>query len=136
MKKLLLLLTILLGALTAQADGYSYLTFVTTDGTKTSVPSSSLSITLSGTTLTAGSNTFTLSNLSKMYFTTTDESSTTAINSVDAAEGQPVEVTTIDGRHVGTYSTVAEATASLPKGIYVIRSKTASAIKLKIENRK
>ena len=37
MKKILLLLTMLVGTLTAQAEDYTYLTFETTDGEKVSV---------------------------------------------------------------------------------------------------
>ena len=73
MKKLFLLLAFMIGALTVQAADYTYLTFETTDRAKVSVEASSLSITISGTTLTAGSQKFTLSNLSKMYFSTSDE---------------------------------------------------------------
>ena len=69
MKKLFLLLAFMIGALTVQAADYTYLTFETTDRAKVSVEASSLSITISGTTLTAGSQKFTLSNLS----TTSDE---------------------------------------------------------------
>ena len=72
MKKVLLFLTFMIGMLTAHAEEYAYLTFKTTDGAKISVPASSLTITISGTTLTAGSQSFTLSNLSKMYFSTSD----------------------------------------------------------------
>ena len=63
----------MIGTLTAHATDYTYLTFETTDGTKISVEASSLSITISGTTLTVGSQKFTLSNLSKMYFSTSNE---------------------------------------------------------------
>ena len=65
MKKLIVLLLMMMGALAVHADNYTYLTFETTDGAKVSVEASSLSITISGTTLTAGSQKFTLSNLSK-----------------------------------------------------------------------
>lgn len=68
MKKILLLLTLLVGTLTAQADDYTYLTFETIDGAKASVAVENLALTISGTTLTAGSQQFTLSNLSKMYY--------------------------------------------------------------------
>ncbi len=81
MKKLFLAMA-MMGALTAQADNYTYLTFETTDGGKISVNVASLTLTVSGTTLTAGDQTFTISNLSKMYFTTSDESTTTGINGV------------------------------------------------------
>lgn len=70
----------MIGVLSAFATDYTHLTFETTDGEKISVPASSLSITISGTTLTAGSESFTLSNLSKMYFSTADE--TTGISEV------------------------------------------------------
>ena len=70
MKKIFILLTVLLATLTAQAEGYTYLTFETTDGAKASVAVENLTLTISGTTLTAGSQQFTLSNLSKMYFST------------------------------------------------------------------
>ena len=73
MKKLIVLLLMMIGTLTAHATDYTYLTFETTDGTKISVEASSLSITISGTTLTVGSQKFTLSNLSKMYFSTSNE---------------------------------------------------------------
>ena len=76
MKKIFILLTVLLATLTAQAEGYTYLTFETTDGAKASVAVENLTLTISGTTLTAGSQQFTLSNLSKMYFSTSDETAT------------------------------------------------------------
>ena len=73
MKKILLLMTILVGALTAQAeDTYTYLTFESTDGAKVSVDVSSLPVTinLDNSTLTIGNQTFVLADLSKMYFST------------------------------------------------------------------
>ena len=76
MKKLFLLLVVMTGTLAAYADEFPYLTFETTDGTKVSVTASSLTISISETTLTAGGKSFTLSDLSKMYFSTTDESTT------------------------------------------------------------
>ena len=48
MKKTILILITLVGALTTQAADYNYLTFETTDGAKVSVPVSSLSISISG----------------------------------------------------------------------------------------
>ena len=84
MKKFIVLLLMMIGTLTAHAADYTYLTFETTDGAKVSVEASSLSITISGTTLTAGSQKFTLSNLSKMYFSTSNE--TTGIDRIDNGE--------------------------------------------------
>ena len=83
MKKLFLFLTLMVGTLTAQADGYTYLTFETTDGAKTSVDVSSLPVTinLDNSTLTIGSQTFALADLSKMYFST--QSETTGFDKID-----------------------------------------------------
>ena len=82
MKKFILSFMALTGVLTAQAESYPYLTFETTDGAKISVSTTALSLSISGTTLTAGSEEFTLTNLSKMYFSETDET-VTGINAVD-----------------------------------------------------
>jgi len=84
MKKFIVLLLMMMGTLGVHADSYTYLTFETTDGAKVSVEASSLTITISGTTLTAGSQSFTLSNLSKMYFSNSDE--TTGIDRIDNGE--------------------------------------------------
>ncbi|MBO6217006.1 MAG: hypothetical protein J6N73_05085, partial [Prevotella sp.] len=64
MKKLVLFLTMMMGTLTIHAADYTYLTFETTDGAKASVSVENMTLTISGTTLTAGSQSFTLSNLS------------------------------------------------------------------------
>ncbi len=76
MKKKFLLFMAFVGALTAQAGDYTYLTFETTDGAKTSVDVSSLPVTinLDNSTLTIGNQTFALADLSKMYFSTQSES--------------------------------------------------------------
>ena len=79
MKKTIFLLTMMGGMLTAEAADYPYLTFEKTDGTKTSVSTESLTISITGTTLTAGNAAFNLADLSKMYFS---ESDVTAIESV------------------------------------------------------
>ena len=92
MKKLFLLLTVLVTTLTVQAEGYTYLTFETTEGAKASVSVENLTLTISGTTLTAGSQQFTLSNLSKMYFSTSDETATgiEEINSASIEEATDI----------------------------------------------
>ena len=72
MKKMILLLMALAGTLTMQAENaYAYLTLETTDGAKASIPVESLTLTISGNTLTTDSQTFLLSNLSRMYFSMT-----------------------------------------------------------------
>ena len=73
MKRFFLFLAMLVGVLAAQAEEYTYLTFEMMDGTKASVPVEGLTLNISGTTLTAGSQTFNLSDLSKMYFSNSNE---------------------------------------------------------------
>ena len=63
----------MMGTLSMHAADYTYLTFETIGGAKVSVSATSLTITISGTTLTAGNQSFELSNLSKMYFSTSNE---------------------------------------------------------------
>ena len=117
MKKVIVLLLMAIGALTAHADSYTYLTFETTDGAKVSVEASLLTITISGTTLTAGTQSFTLSNLSKMYFSTSNE--TTGIEAISAQNlSDATEVYDLNGRKVSK--------DQLKKGVYVIKSKSGT----------
>ena len=73
MRRRLLLLLLMMGTLSMHASDYPYLTFETTDGAKISVSSASLMLTINGTMLTVGNQSFTLTNLSKMYFSASDE---------------------------------------------------------------
>lgn len=114
MKKFFLLLTILVGTLTAQAEDYAYLTFETTDGAKASVAVADLTLTISGTTLTAGTQSFTLSNLSKMYFSNTDE--TTGIEAITSATlDEDTDIYDLQGHKV--------TKAQMQKGVYIVKTK-------------
>jgi hypothetical protein len=115
MKKILLLLTILVGTLTAQAEEYSYLTFETTDGAKASVSVSDLTLTISGTTLTAGTQSFTLSNLSKMYFSTTDESTTGIEEITSATLDKATDIYDLQGHKV--------TKEQMRRGVYIVKTK-------------
>ncbi len=118
MKKTLLLIVMMIGTLAAQADDYSYLTFETTDGSKGSVSVSNLSITISGTTLTAGSQSFTLTNLSKMYFTTTDET-TTGISEITTAElNEATAIYDLSGKQVSK--------DQMRRGVYIVKTKNGT----------
>ena len=115
MKKILLLLTLMVGTLTAQADNYTYLTFETTDGAKASVAVENLTLTISGTTLTAGSQQFTLSNLSKMYFSTADKT-TTGIEEVTAATlDEATDIYDLQGHKISK--------EQMRKGVYIVKTK-------------
>ena len=117
MKNLFLVLAFMIGTLTAHAADYTYLTFETTDGAKVSVEVSSLTIAISGTTLTAGGQSFTLSNLSKMYFSTSDETSDIKAISTDELN-EATEVYDLSGRKVSK--------DQMTKGVYVIKSKSGT----------
>ena len=114
MKKLFLLLTVLVTTLTVQAEGYTYLTFETTEGAKASVSVENLTLTINGTTLTAGSQQFTLSNLSKMYFSTSDETATgiEEINSVSIEEA--TDIYDLQGHKVSK--------EQMRKGVYIVKT--------------
>ena len=115
MKKIVIILMALVGALSVQAEEYTYLTFETTDGEKASVPVSSLSLTMSGNTLTAGSQTFTLSNLSKMYFSNSDE--TTAIEEVTTATlDETTDIYDLQGHRV--------TKDQMKRGVYIVKTQS------------
>ena len=117
MRKKLLLFMLLIGSMALHAEDYTYLTFETTDGAKVSVSVSSLSITISGTTLTAGDQSFTLSNLSKMYFSSSNE--TTGIESFTIIDGDEItEIYDLKGSKVSK--------DQMHKGVYVVKSKNGT----------
>lgn len=115
MKKFLLIMMALVGALIVQAEEYAYLTFETTDGEKASVAVSSLTLTINGNTLTAGSQTFILSNLSKMYFSNTNE--TTAIEEITTATlDEAADIYDLQG-----YKVTKE---QMKRGVYIVKTKS------------
>ena len=140
MKKLSLTLLILVGTLTAQASlasnpspmgegsDYTYLTFETTDGTKTSVDVSSLPVTinLDNSTLTIGSQTFALADLSKMYFSTQDE--TTGVSEelrVKSDEGlarRPEGESQFAAATIYDLQGLQVSKDQLRKGVYIVKS--------------
>lgn len=107
----------LAAVLTGRADDYTYLTFEMTDGGKTSVPAEELEITLDGTTLTAGGQTFALTNLSKMYFTLADE--TTGIDTVGMTDDEAIEFYDLNGRKINR--------EQLPsQGVYIAKAQNGT----------
>ena len=116
MKKLFLLLTVLVTTLTVQAEVYTYLTFETTDGAKASVSVENLTLTISGTTLTAGSQQFTLSNLSKMYFSTSDETATGIEEITSASIEEATDIYDLQGHKVSK--------EQMRKGVYIVKTKS------------
>ena len=131
MNRFFLLLTVLVGALTAHADSYPYLTFETTDGAKASIPIGnseegnvkSVEIAINGNTLTVGDQQFTLTNLAKMYFSTTDE--TAGIENVNDNESY-TEIYNLQGKRLQMSNVkcqMSDINGQLPKGVYIVKTK-------------
>ena len=97
-----------------QAEGYTYLTFETTDGAKASVSVENLTLTINGTTLTAGSQQFTLSNLSKMYFSTSDETATGIEEINSASIEEATDIYDLQGHKVSK--------EQMRKGVYIVKT--------------
>ena len=114
MKRLLFILMMMTGTLVIQAGDYPYLTFETTDGNKVSVSTESLTLTVSGTTLTAGNQSFTLVNLSKMYFSTSDESTTGISETVTADLNEVTDIYDLKGNKVSK--------SQMQKGVYIVKT--------------
>jgi hypothetical protein len=84
-KKGVALVTLATAAMvTARGADYKYMTFEMKDGTIISIEATNLLLTFEGTTLNVGTETFTLINLSKMYFSTGNE--TTGISQIENGE--------------------------------------------------
>lgn len=112
MKKLLFLALMIAGTVSAGADDYPYLTFETADGSKVSVSSSSLTITIEDGKLYAGEQEFSLADLTSMYFSASDE---TPIGEVRGDTGdQSAVIYDLQGRKVPE--------GQMRSGIYVIRT--------------
>ena len=120
MKKLMMLLTFMIGTIGMKAADYPYLTFELTDGTKASVSvSSDVVLTFSGTTLTVGSESFTLTNLSKMYFSSSDET-TTGISALETTDSNEIEdIYDLQGHKV--------TRDQMRRGVYIIKTKKGTS---------
>ena len=119
MKTKVLTLLLLLVAMMVQAADYPYLTFEMTDGQKTSVSVTSLSISIADGKLTVGGQTFDLSSLSKMYFSTASE--TTNISVVKNSQltiDDDAEIYDLQGRKVSK--------DQMRHGIYVVKTKNGT----------
>lgn len=116
LKKMGMMAAFALLGTSAMADVFHYLTFETTDGAKASVEISALSMTIDGTTLVVGNQTFPLSNLSRMYFSVSDEtSSATDIRQLDNLNWQEIlAVYDLQGHKI--------AKEKMKKGVYIVKT--------------
>ena len=119
MKTKVLTLLLLLVAMMAQAADYPYLTFEMTDGQKTSVSVTSLSISIADGKLTVGGQTFDLSSLSKMYFSTASESTDiSVVKNSQLTIDDDAEIYDLQGRKVSK--------DQMRHGIYVVKTKNGT----------
>ena len=122
MKKILLLVLLMIGTCASYADDYTYpyLVFETAGGAKTSVAVTDGTITIADGQLTIGGQTFALSDLSKMYFSTTTTGIANVHDSVNANEC--ADVYDLNGRKVLSNSQLSILNSQLSKGIYIVKS--------------
>ncbi len=115
-ERMLAMMALALASTSAMAEEYNYLTFETKNGIKASVEITDLSITVNGTTLTAGNQNFVLENLSKMYFSVSDETSTTGISRLENVASQDVTaIYDLQGHQVEK--------GKMTKGVYIVKTK-------------
>ncbi len=115
-ERILAMMVLALASTSVTAKEYNYLTFETKDGIKASVEITDLSITVNGTTLTAGNQNFVLENLSKMYFSVSDETSTTGISRLENVASQDVTaIYDLQGHQVEK--------GKMTKGVYIVKTK-------------
>ena len=108
---------VIAGTVSAMADDYPYpyLTFETADGAKTSISSTELTITIQDGKLMVGSQEFTLTDLSKMYFSVSDETE----DGIRTIDHSPLtidhDIYDLQGREVSR--------EQMKSGVYVMRTK-------------
>ena len=122
MKKIGLLLVAVACAVMAQAADYPYLVFTNTAGTNTALSVSNMTLTVNGSELTVtnaeGTQAFTLTDLAAMQFS--QDGSVTAIENVLDGE-KSVDVYSVTGVGLGSFSNLHEAAGVLPTGAYVMK---------------
>lgn len=123
---MLFLLSLFASSLAIEADDYPYLTFMKAYGSTVDLSVSNLVLTISSGQLIASdgssSSILTLSDLSKMYFSTSKTTSITDVSKSENDEG--VEAFTLSGMYIDTYSDMETAKENLQKGVFIMRSST------------
>ena len=126
-KRVMMLMVLVSLAVCANAGTYKYLEFTSTSGTKTVFDVTDLTLTVSGNNLQVtnvdGTFNLTLVDLASMQFSLTNTG--TALENILNADAE-IQVSTITGVSLGTYSSLVEACQSLSTGVYVISNGTQS----------
>jgi len=132
-KQILFTLLCILGSVSMQAADYQYLVFTKSDGTLQAVTASNLTFNISDGTMTVVSGTetvatLTLSELTKMEFSTEDPTGISEIYDSVATDSAALIYDT-HGRLVAT-GLWTDAQSRLPRGIYIVKS-SGKTVKLK-----
>lgn len=115
MKRFFLFLMVAMGTLSMQATDYPYLTFELTDGSRASVSvTTDVTLTFNGTTLTVGTQSFTLTNLSKMYFSATDETVTGISTTETTDNDEVIAIYDLRGNQISK--------AQMRHGVYLVKT--------------
>lgn len=98
----------------AHADNFGFLTLETTDGQKASLAATGLTLTVKDNSLIADDRCFPLENLYRMYFTSTDETTTGIHNPEAEINSKGAELYDLQGKRVDCNSDV--------RGVYLMRT--------------
>lgn len=126
MKQLLTILAVCLSGYCASAQGYQWLTFSLSNGSKLSVPADNVSMTYEEGRLkvktTAGSQTLNVSDLLEMSFTTVSA----GVNEVTENSPEELTVFTLEGKECGKFKSLDAVRDALSSGVYVVKSKSGN----------
>ena len=105
------------------ADDYSYLSFESTDGSAQTFTAQGLEISFSNgnAVVTSGNEQTTIALSSLVRMTFTNDSGTTAIQSLSTQSDSRYEVWTVSGVYMGQYDSRA-ALQQLTHGVYVVKN--------------
>lgn len=122
MKKILLMVLLVCAGM-VQAEEYAYLVFTNTEGTKTALSVTNLTMKVNGAQLDVtnaeGTVNFTLTDLAAMQFSIDGESLPQGIDNVLNADA-PMTVYAINGMALGSFNSMLQAVQQVGKGTYVI----------------
>ncbi len=125
MRRLFFMALMITGMLNIHAYEYPYLVLQDSNGGTTTVAVDNLVITIVNGNLVAtndnGSQTFSLKDLNKMFFT--QQADLTGITNTDTYD-DVVEIYTTGGVALGKYENENTAKASLKPGLYILKSKS------------
>lgn len=109
-----------------QGADFTYLIFQTEDGSEYSVVASGLSISFQDGNLVASDGTsLPLTNLRKMYFSNASDISGLAGKNANGM----VTVYNLQGKLLGSYPSLSEATAAMGKGLFLIKEENGKTQK-------